>query len=394
MNIFCIWHKDLKYKNKTHFNRILHFSRSDNAFFLFVKNGAFVDNNIKSNVFRLYRTPVSINNLVDELLLYLFGVYRFISLLKNKKVNAIYATPGLSMLIASLFKRILKNELKFICDVYDPPLRPVHSDQNIFRKTFDRLFNALLKKTLNNADLYIVTAPSVNKGFAKDLRKNFNIQANNVFCVTNGINLELFNPFKNKLKNDSNEIWILYVGYVGLRTGIKHILNAFAQSKRIIPELKLKLIGFTSKKDRDQLFSNLKNMSLEKDVQFIGEVPSDQISEHINNADICIYCHPPRKRYDGAYPIKIYEYLSMGKTVIAANTLGVRQIIRHKENGYLYSPGNTNDLVHAIYEIYIDKDLKNNIENKASSSIKQFDWKIINNRILYQLKCIENHTCV
>ncbi len=49
-------------------------------------------------------------------------------------------------------------------------------------------------------------------------------------------------------------------------------------------------------------------------------------------------------------PLKLFEAMAMGRAVVAARQGQVADIVRHGENGFLYDPGNPNDLVNMTLE--------------------------------------------
>src|SRR4029077_11847997 len=64
-------------------------------------------------------------------------------------------------------------------------------------------------------------------------------------------------------------------------------------------------------------------------------------------------------------PIGLLEAMAMGKSVIAQNVDGTREIIRDGENGLLIESGNVESLSQAILKMATDKSLRQSTSEKA-----------------------------
>ena len=103
-------------------------------------------------------------------------------------------------------------------------------------------------------------------------------------------------------------------------------------------------------------------------------------------SNVCIYPFPRRPELDLVYPIKVFEYLALGKVVVASRLTGVCNVIHDGKNGILFEPGDPASLADAILCVYRDQSLQRRIERVARDSVADFDWKLINQRILARLQ--------
>ena len=80
----------------------------------------------------------------------------------------------------------------------------------------------------------------------------------------------------------------------------------------------------------------------------------------------------------------------MGKPVVASDLTGVRQIIHHGENGLLVEPGDSSQLAQTVELLYQDSALQQKLGRNALHSVKEFDWNLINARLLKRLDALAN----
>jgi glycosyltransferase involved in cell wall biosynthesis len=72
----------------------------------------------------------------------------------------------------------------------------------------------------------------------------------------------------------------------------------------------------------------------------------------------------------------------MGKAVVSTNFPGIEEVVHSEHNGLLVPFGNSESLAKAIVRIAQDIKLKKTLEQNARPSIIDFDWAILNQKIL------------
>lgn len=110
-------------------------------------------------------------------------------------------------------------------------------------------------------------------------------------------------------------------------------------------------------------------------------MPCEKVLALLEQADVCVCPFPKLKGTEHIYPLKVFEYLAMGKPVVATNLKGISQIIKHGENGLLVEPNNPDEVTEAILRIYKDPELRSRLEQNARKSVLEYDWDIINKKM-------------
>lgn len=219
----------------------------------------------------------------------------------------------------------------------------------------------------------------------KDRLINFyKIPEERITVIPNGVNTDKFNPVINgsRIRKKYDLLDSLVIGYCGsldewVRLDI--LLKAVEQIRRDYKNIKLLIVGIGSEMDKLKRLS--KKLGIENEVIFTGLVPHNQVPEYIASFDIAVAVPSKSLFTDVASPLKVAEYLSMGKAVVADNLSGTREFIKNKENGILFVPEDAKSLENAIRVILDDEILRSELEKNARKTALNYDWKILSKRM-------------
>jgi glycosyltransferase involved in cell wall biosynthesis len=92
------------------------------------------------------------------------------------------------------------------------------------------------------------------------------------------------------------------------------------------------------------LREHVRARGLEANVTFTGPVGRDLIYDHIDAFDIALQPHVT----EYASPMKIFEYLALGKCVVGPDLPNIREILTHGEDALLFAPGDPADMARAL----------------------------------------------
>jgi glycosyltransferase involved in cell wall biosynthesis len=115
---------------------------------------------------------------------------------------------------------------------------------------------------------------------------------------------------------------------------------------------------------------------LAANVRFLRQVPLDAVPSHIAGFDVG-FEGKTLLRSGTMYhsPLKIYEYLAMGKPVIASAFEDSCRVIRDRETGFLFMPGDLRSLKQAIVEAFHSRDKLSAMGRVGRESVKtQHSW--------------------
>jgi glycosyltransferase involved in cell wall biosynthesis len=261
-------------------------------------------------------------------------------------------------------------------DVWDIPIRIEHG-QNIPKYLHLILARRLMRYVYRSTDQFIV---SIVPDF--ELR-SFGIPAGKMLLFSNAIFQE-DGSRQLTVNSDAHPGFSMlcmrstYTHQMGLDT----LADAFILLKDVIPGLVLTIIGQMQPHVRVQV---VKLQGLPQ-VRFIDYVEHEKLLEMIRDATVCVVPFKDVPDLSQTYPIKVMEYFSLGRPVIASNIAGMSRMIDHGINGLLFRAGDADDLAKKILLLYRDKQLRAAIARNAVRYDERYDCRIKNQSIVTALQ--------
>jgi glycosyltransferase involved in cell wall biosynthesis len=266
----------------------------------------------------------------------------------------------------------------WIADIWDDPkltLENAKKSLNPWRVSilYHLLVFAIAKPIIKYAHCVLLS-------LLPDALSEYKIDTSKLVLITNGVDLDMIKPIANITKR--NFFSIFYVGHVNKIRGIDTVLSSASHLiRKDINKFKIILAGYATKKEKVWLLSEIKRLKLEENIDFLGELPHSKVLEEIAKADMCLFPFPRTKELDYIYPIKIFEYMAMGKAVVASELKGVASIISNGKNGLLFEPGNDSELCNAIMTLYNNIEKRKEIEKNAVKRSSLYSWVKVNQTI-------------
>lgn len=152
---------------------------------------------------------------------------------------------------------------------------------------------------------------------------------------------QMFSRVDSGLKSE-----ILFVGRLSEEKGFDILLEAI---QNMDLEVGLEAVGSG---DIENYQKMARNLGILDQVDFVGEVEHDKVPKYMAGAEVAIV--PSRIRE--AFGIVGIEALSSGTPVIGADIGGIPDYIEDGKNGFLFEPGNSEDLAEKIELFYEEKD--------------------------------------
>jgi glycosyltransferase involved in cell wall biosynthesis len=135
------------------------------------------------------------------------------------------------------------------------------------------------------------------------------------FYVGQGCDLKLFDPTRSYSRPaDLPEKTGPQIGYVGALNTLRLDITIFEKIAAARPDWQLLLVG-----PEDDVFKSSRLHEL-PNVYFLGKKPLNDLPTYIQSFDVCLNPQVVNEVTSGNYPLKIDEYLAMGKPVIGTAT--------------------------------------------------------------------------
>jgi glycosyltransferase involved in cell wall biosynthesis len=202
----------------------------------------------------------------------------------------------------------------------------------------------------------------VTEEFKKILAKDYGVSTQKMIVVPNGVNTDFMAPYLHQVNRLHKEFTVGFVGAFYPWAGLNLIIDAF----NLIKEMKIRLTIVGDGLIKTEILKNVHTYGLEPHVSFVGQVSHDKIPSYILGFDVCYSGQTPHG-YGVMYgsPIKMYEYMAMGKPVIASAYEDAKSLINDRKDGYLFDPCSVESLVLAI------RDAKESAHSMNSGEIRE-----------------------
>jgi glycosyltransferase involved in cell wall biosynthesis len=181
---------------------------------------------------------------------------------------------------------------------------------------------------LKGADFII--CPS---GVIKNYITSLGIIEDKVKVIPNGVNTDIFKVYP----MPSLPLNILYVGTLTPWQGINFLLDALYIMKEKGKIFILNILSDRKKKFERPLMAYASELNLLEYIKFLDPVEEEKVAHIISNSHICVSPleYSQRNLIQGCCPLKILEYMSCGRPVVASDIACVREIIDHEIDGIL-----------------------------------------------------------
>jgi glycosyltransferase involved in cell wall biosynthesis len=171
---------------------------------------------------------------------------------------------------------------------------------------------------------------------------------------------------RTRLQLDGKRV-IGFVGSLKPWHGTETLFEAFHALHATAANAHLLIVG--DGPGRAHLEKYAKTHGLNGTVTFTGNVPYDDIPRYIAAMDIAVAPYIPSENFYYS-PIKIFEYMAMGKPVVGGRIGQVEEVIADGETGVLFEPGNIAALQAALAQLVSDSTLCRRLGENARAWVE------------------------
>ncbi len=236
----------------------------------------------------------------------------------------------------------------------------------------------LLRWAYKKADKII----SISRYTKNEILKKINLR--NIEIINHGIDFKKFH----KLPADFKENFILSVGALKYRKGYHVSIQAFAEAKKDLPDLKYKIIG--SQKDT-AYFNELKKIAakhgVDEDTEFLTGLGDEELSGFYRRAKLFILTSVNENRHFEGFGLVFLEAAAAGLPVIGTLGNGIEDAVKNGYNGFLVPQNDVRATIEAIIRILKSKNLRKEMSENSHVWAKDHDWSKV---VMKYLNAYEN----
>jgi len=180
---------------------------------------------------------------------------------------------------------------------------------------------------------------------------------------------------------------LLFAGRLVEEKGVHILLRAMVIVRERVPNAHLLIAGDGSY--RSTLEQIADSLGIRDSVSFLGWLQAEHLQNAYRNSWLLVL---PSICEEGLGTVLVEAGL-MGRPVVGSDLGGIRDIIRHGENGFLVPPGDPSALAHAILAILQDRDLASRMGFANARAVKEYlsAWEEAVEKVRDAIQRLFNH---
>jgi len=201
------------------------------------------------------------------------------------------------------------------------------------------------------------------------------VQPEKIVVIPNGIDPERFADAQNSetAKSALGLSGRLILGFTGFMRdwhGLSEVLDWMA-SAQVPKHIHLLLVG--DGPALAGLKAQAARLNLADRVTFAGLVERDMVAKMVAVFDIAL--QPKSVEY--ASPLKLFEYMALGKAIVAPDQPNIREVLEADVSGVLFDPAEPASMTAAIARLAQDDGLRTRLGAGARNAIEErgYTWK-------------------
>jgi glycosyltransferase involved in cell wall biosynthesis len=263
---------------------------------------------------------------------------------------------------------------KVILDQHDPMPELMMTIFNMDEKSFGvRVIRRLEKWSIARANLVITVNVACKRIFSSR-----SCPPEKIGVVMNSPDEEIF-PFQTQPSHvppnqaPNKRFVIMYHGSLVERNGVDLAVDALSIVRDAIPDAELRIYGRKTP-FLEQVMEQVRSKGLESSVQYLGPKSLEQLVREIEDCDVGVIPNHRNAFTDINTPTRIFEYLAMGKPVIAPSTLGILDYFT-EDSLLLFEPGNSADIARQIEYAAHNYQAAIRVAERGQKIYLQHTWK-------------------
>jgi glycosyltransferase involved in cell wall biosynthesis len=234
---------------------------------------------------------------------------------------------------------------KVVLDQHDPMPELMTTIFGMDEKSLGvRVIRYLEKWSIARADLVITVNVACKRIFSER-----SCNADKIGIVMNSPDGEIF-PYRAArsypVRNFGEPFVIMYHGSLVERNGLDLAVDALARAQKTLPMAELRVYG-RSTPYLEQVMDKVRSLGLEDNVSYLGAKKLEDLVREIEDCDVGVIPNQRNTFTDINTPTRIFEYLALGKPVIAPRTLGIQDYF-DPDSLFFFESGDSEELAKKI----------------------------------------------
>jgi glycosyltransferase involved in cell wall biosynthesis len=250
---------------------------------------------------------------------------------------------------------------------------------------FAEQLGALERRNVHDASLVVVVSQVLKDELVAD-----GVEPDRVLVNPNGVDVERLSgaralpPAEWRVRLGRTEApTVGFVGTFGPWHGVRVLAAIIDAVRGARPDVRWVVIGAGAL--FDEVRADMEGRGLLDVVDLTGMVPRERAVELLAACDVCISPHVPNPdgtRFFGS-PTKLFEYMGLGRAIVASDLEQIGEVIDHERTGLLCPPGDAQAAADAVLRLLGDPDLRRRLGDAALEEARTtYSWDAHVRRIL------------
>lgn len=210
----------------------------------------------------------------------------------------------------------------------------------------------------------------------------YGVPASRISVVPNGVDTKRFSaildPSAAKAALGLPQRTVLgFTGFIRAWNAIHHLIDFVAEHRA---DLDLQILVLGDGPARGSLEEYARARDVSERLTITGVVSREEVARHIAVFDIAVI--PGLTPYSS--PLKLFEYLQLGRAVVAPDTENIREILTDGHDALLFDPETAGDLEATLLRLCRDPTMRSRLGSSARETIveKSLTWNRNAERVL------------
>ncbi len=258
------------------------------------------------------------------------------------------------------FPRRRPGRVRCVSTIHDliPLLFPEYTPRAV-KTRFFRVFKAVMRETGRRADLLL----TVSESSKRDIVAQLGVPPERVVAIPNGVASE-YRPAERRASGSRT---LLYVGRFDPYKNVQGLLHAFAHTRSLCPDLRLRIVGAPDPRYPEAL-DTARAMGLEAHIDWLGYVDGPGLVRAYRQADVFALL----SLYEG-FGLTVLEAMASGTPVVCGNASSLPEVAG--DAALLVDPRDPTAAGEAIARILNDTALTASLRQKGIQRAAAFTWE-------------------
>jgi glycosyltransferase involved in cell wall biosynthesis len=298
------------------------------------------------------------------------NVKRLIS--REKEIDIIHAHGTWVTTGEAAMESSKKLKIPFICEIHARRKDYFSGLYKYLRSTYAEYKT----RQILHSSSHIITLTYAMKNW---IQRYYKVDNKKITVVPNGVDVQTFRPkseyeekakeVRGKLGADNRKI-VMYSGYMDTLNGITDLAQFVPEIIHKMQDICFLFVGYGPERDRVLSLSQ----RYPRNVKFLSPVSHNKMPIYYQMCDLFLIPRPSTISTETLIPLKILEAMAMQKPVLASNVGGITEVIRHRENGYLFEKGDMGSLKQVLMHV-LDNDYSQVCRKARKTVVTKYRWE-------------------